>query len=95
MIQPWARDQMAARVTRDITEGMVVNLGIGLPTRVAHRLPQRSSPNYREVILQSENGILGMGPAPPDGEEDYGLINAGKQPVTLLSGGCYFHHAHS
>jgi len=94
-IQPWSRDQMAARVARDIAEGMVVNLGIGLPTLVANHLPKPGAPDYREVILQSENGILGMGPAPPGGEEDYDLINAGKQPVTLLPGGSYFHHADS
>ncbi len=86
----WTRDQMAARVARDITEGMVVNLGIGLPTLVANHLPAG-----REVMMHSENGVIGMGPAPPAGEEDYDLINAGKQPVTLLPGGCYFHHADS
>ena len=86
----WTREQMAARVARDIPEGAVVNLGIGLPTLVANYLPRE-----REVILHSENGVLGMGPAPPAGEEDYDLINAGKSPVTLLPGGCYFHHADS
>jgi 3-oxoadipate CoA-transferase beta subunit len=86
----WTRDQMAARVARDIDEGMVVNLGIGLPTLVANHLPAG-----REVMMHSENGVIGMGPAPPAGEEDYDLINAGKQPVTLLPGGCYFHHADS
>jgi 3-oxoadipate CoA-transferase beta subunit len=86
----WNREQMAARVARDIPEGAVVNLGIGLPTLVANYLPRD-----REVILHSENGVLGMGPAPPKGEEDYDLINAGKAPVTLLPGGCYFHHADS
>lgn len=86
----WTRDQMAARVARDIEEGMVVNLGIGLPTLVANHLPAE-----REVILHSENGVLGMGPAPAAGEEDWDLINAGKQPVTLLAGGAYFHHADS
>ncbi|OGB00082.1 MAG: 3-oxoadipate CoA-transferase [Burkholderiales bacterium RIFCSPHIGHO2_12_FULL_69_20] len=95
MIQPWTRDQMAARVARDIEEGMVVNLGIGLPTLVANHLPKPGAPDFREVILQSENGILGMGPAPAAGEEDFDLINAGKQPVTLLPGGCFFHHADS
>ena len=84
------RDQIAARVARDIPEGAYVNLGIGLPTRVANHLPRE-----REVFLHSENGILGMGPAPAAGEEDYDLINAGKQPVTLLAGGAYFHHADS
>ncbi len=86
----WTREQMAARVARDIPEGAVVNLGIGLPTLVSNYLPRD-----REVILHSENGVLGMGPAPPKGEEDYDLINAGKAPVTLLPGGCYFHHADS
>ena len=84
------RDQMAARVARDIPEGAYVNLGIGLPTLVANQLPKD-----REVFLHSENGLLGMGPAPAAGEEDYDLINAGKQPVTLLAGGAFFHHADS
>jgi 3-oxoadipate CoA-transferase beta subunit len=84
------RDQMAARVARDISEGAYVNLGIGLPTMVANHLPRD-----REIFLHSENGLLGMGPAPAQGEEDEDLINAGKQPVTLLSGGAYFHHADS
>jgi 3-oxoadipate CoA-transferase beta subunit len=84
------RDQMAARVARDIPEGAYVNLGIGLPTLVANHLPKD-----REVFLHSENGLLGMGPAPAPGQEDYDLINAGKQPVTLLPGGAYFHHADS
>jgi 3-oxoadipate CoA-transferase beta subunit len=84
------REQMAARVARDIPEGAYVNLGIGLPTLVADALPPE-----REVFLQSENGLLGMGPAPLPGNEDMDLINAGKQPVTLLAGGCYFHHADS
>jgi len=86
----YSRDQMAARVASDIREGMYVNLGIGLPTLVSNFLPKD-----REVFLHSENGILGMGPAPPAGEEDPTLINAGKQPVTLLPGGCYFHHGDS
>ena len=84
------RDQMAARVARDIPAGAYVNLGIGLPTMVANHIPRE-----REVFLHSENGILGMGPAPAAGEEDWDLINAGKQPVTLLTGGAYFHHADS
>jgi 3-oxoadipate CoA-transferase beta subunit len=84
------RDQMAARVARDISEGAYVNLGIGLPTMVANHLPRD-----REIFLHSENGLLGMGPAPAPGEEDEDLINAGKQPVTLLPGGAYFHHADS
>jgi 3-oxoadipate CoA-transferase, beta subunit len=84
------RDQMAARVAQDIPEGAYVNLGIGLPTMVANHLPRE-----REIFLHSENGLLGMGPAPAPGEEDEDLINAGKQPVTLLAGGAYFHHADS
>ena len=84
------RDQMAARVAADIFEGAYVNLGIGLPTKIANYLPQE-----REIFLQSENGLLGMGPAPAKGEEDWELINAGKQAVTLLTGGSYFHHADS
>ncbi|MDP2443679.1 3-oxoacid CoA-transferase subunit B [Rhodoferax sp.] len=85
-----SKDQLAARVAQDIFEGAVVNLGIGMPTLVANHLPAN-----REVILHSENGILGMGPAPTAGEEDYDLINAGKQPVTLRKGGSFFHHADS
>ena len=84
------RDQMAARVARDIPEGAYVNLGIGLPTLVANHLPRE-----REIFLHSENGLLGMGPAPAAGDEDFDLINAGKQPVTLLAGGAFFHHADS
>lgn len=84
------RDAMAARVARDIPEGAYVNLGIGLPTLVANHLPAD-----REIFLHSENGILGMGPAPAAGHEDWDLINAGKQPVTLLTGGAFFHHADS
>src|ERR1700716_3802994 len=89
-MQKLNRNQLAARVAQDIWEGAYVNLGIGLPTMVANYLPQ-----YREIFLHSENGLLGMGPAPAPGEEDEDLINAGKQPVTLLSGGGYFHHADS
>ena len=84
------KDQLAARVALDIPEGATVNLGIGQPTLVANHIP-----TSREVLLHSENGLLGMGPAPAAGEEDYDLINAGKQPVTLLPGGSYFHHTDS
>lgn len=86
----WTRDQMAARVARDIPEGAYVNLGIGLPTLVANHLAKD-----REIFLHSENGLLGMGPAPLPGQEDPDLTNAGKQPVTLVTGGAFFSHADS
>ena len=90
MIQRMTREQMAARVARDVPEGAYVNLGIGLPTMVANHLPRDL-----DIFLHSENGLLGMGPAPAPGEEDGDLINAGKQPVTLLKGGAFFHHGDS
>jgi 3-oxoadipate CoA-transferase beta subunit len=88
--QKRSKEQLAQRVAQDIHDGAYVNLGIGMPTLVANHLPAGI-----EVILHSENGILGMGPAPAAGREDYDLINAGKQPVTMLAGGAYFHHADS
>ncbi len=86
----FSRDDMARRVAQDIPEGAYVNLGIGLPTMVANHLDPS-----KDIFLHSENGILGMGPAPAPGQEDDDLINAGKQPVTLLTGGAFFHHADS
>jgi 3-oxoadipate CoA-transferase, beta subunit len=88
--QKMNREQLAARVARDIPEGAYVNLGIGLPTLVANHFEAG-----KEVFLQSENGLLGMGPAPSKELEDFDLINAGKQPVTLLAGGAFFHSADS
>ena len=89
-MQRFSKDQIAARVARDIPDGAYVNLGIGLPTMVANHLPKD-----REIILHTENGLLGMGPAPAKGAEDPDLINAGKQPVTALPGASFFHHADS
>jgi len=88
--RPMTRAEMAARVARDIPEGWYVNLGIGAPLQVADYVPVD-----REVIFHSENGVLGMGPAPAGEEIDRWLINAGKQYVTLRSGGAYMHHADS
>ena len=89
VINKLSRNEMAQRVAKDILEGAYVNLGIGVPTLVANYLGDK------EVFLHSENGVLGMGPSPAPGEEDDDLINAGKQHVTLLAGGAYFHHADS
>ena len=89
-VKRWTRDQIAARVAADIPDGAVVNLGIGLPTAVANHFG-----SGKEVMLHSENGVIGMGPTPAPAQEDFDLINAGKQPVTLMPGGCFFHHADS
>jgi 3-oxoadipate CoA-transferase, beta subunit len=87
---PLNRRQIAWRAAQDLREGVYVNLGIGLPTLVADFIPPD-----REIVLHSENGILGVGPAPGDNEIDWDLINAGKQPVTLVTGGSYVHHTDS
>lgn len=89
-VKPWNRTQMAARVAADIVEGWYVNLGIGIPTMIAEHVPLE-----REVIFHSENGILGMGPAPAKENINPWLVNAGKQYVTLRTGGAYIHHADS
>jgi 3-oxoadipate CoA-transferase beta subunit len=87
---PLTRQELARRVAQDVPEGWYINLGIGIPTMVADYIPEG-----REVLLHSENGILGMGPAPADNQIDHWLVNAGKQHVTLLQGGSFFHHADS
>ncbi|UNM96388.1 3-oxoacid CoA-transferase subunit B [Ignatzschineria rhizosphaerae] len=87
---PLTRNQIAERVAQDVFDGAYVNLGIGLPTSIANYLG-----SDKEVFLHSENGLLGMGPSPTKGEEDPDLINAGKEMVTLLPGGSYFHHGDS
>ncbi len=89
-MQPFSRDQMARRAAADIPEGWCVNLGIGIPTLVANHVPPD-----REVVFQSENGIIGMGPAPEKGREDPWLVNAGKQPITLVPGASFVVHADS
>ncbi|CAB3815119.1 3-oxoadipate CoA-transferase subunit B [Achromobacter mucicolens] len=90
MFRPLTREAMARRLALDIPDGSYVNLGIGMPVLVAAHLPEG-----REIVLHSENGILGMGPPPAEADINLDLINAGKQPVTLLTGGSYFHHADS
>lgn len=86
----WQPEQMARRAAMDIPDGACVNLGIGLPEMIANYVPEG-----REVLYHSENGLLGMGPAPGPREEDPDLINAGKKPVTALPGAAFFHHADS
>ncbi|WP_312056468.1 3-oxoacid CoA-transferase subunit B [Acinetobacter courvalinii] len=90
MVDKRSRDEIAMLVAKDIPEGAYVNLGIGLPTSVAKYLPKD-----KEIFLHSENGVLGFGPPPEPGEEDEDLVNAGKELVTLLSGGCFMHSGDS
>ena len=85
-----SKDQIAQRISRELKDGMYVNLGIGIPTLVANYIPRDI-----EVVLQSENGLLGMGPFPWEGEEDADLINAGKQTITTLPGSSIFDSAAS
>jgi 3-oxoadipate CoA-transferase, beta subunit len=86
----WTREQMAGKVAADIPDGSYVNLGIGMPELVAQHIPED-----REFLFQTENGLLGMGPAPAAGSEDPECINAGKKPVTAVPGAAFFHHADS
>ena len=86
----WSKEEMAKLVANDIPDGSYVNLGIGIPELIANYVPQG-----REVIIHTENGLLGVGPAPAPGSEDFDLINAGKKPITAIKGACFFHHADS
>jgi 3-oxoadipate CoA-transferase beta subunit len=86
----WSKTEMAQKVAMDIPDGSYVNLGIGMPEMVADFVPEG-----RELIYQTENGLLGMGPVPEAGKENPELINAGKKPVTTIPGACFFHHADS
>jgi len=86
----WANEELARIVAEDIPDGSYVNLGIGLPELVANYVPEG-----REIIIHTENGLLGVGPSPEAGKEDYELINAGKKPITAIKGAAYFHHADS
>ena len=86
----WNNDQIAARIGADIPDGSYVNLGIGRPEAIANHIPAD-----KEIVFQSENGLLGMGPAASGNEVDYELVNAGKKPVTALPGAAIFHHADS
>ena len=88
--QKLSRNQIAERVAQDIPDGAYVNLGIGLPTKIASYLP-----SDKDVFLHSENGLLAFGPPPEKGQEDPELINAGKEYVTMLQGGSFFHHGDS
>ena len=87
---PFTRDQIAERAAKDIPDGAYVNLGIGLPTKIAKYLPED-----KDVFLHSENGLLAFGPLPAKGQEDPELINAGKEFVTMQQGGSFFHHGDS
>ncbi|MEH7177592.1 3-oxoacid CoA-transferase subunit B [Neobacillus vireti] len=86
----WSKIELASRVAKDLEDGWFVNLGIGIPTLVADVIPEG-----REIILHSENGLLGLGPKPEPGQEDMDLVNAGKEPITLKPGGCFFSQSDS